>query len=420
VDVISSSSTQGQTQVTLEFNQDREIDKAAVDVQAALLRAQKNLPVEMTIPPSYRKVNPADAPIIFVTLTSPSMALSELNKYADNLIAPTISTINGVAQINVNGQKRFAVRVRARPDALAARNMTMDDLAAAIKAANANTPVGTLDGPRQTLVIEANKQLTRASDFAQLIVAQLPGGNVVRLADVADVEDSVESVKTASWVNGERSITLSIQRQPDANTVATVDAIKAALPGLVAQVPSSVSIMIRNDRSVSIRARHPRREGHARHHRGPRRAHDLPLPAAAIGHHHSGAVDADLAHRHDRAHEGARAHHRQRVAARHHARGGPGRGRRGGHAREHRAPRGGGDGALRGGDPGRPRDGLHHLLDLDLARRGLHSHLLHAGRDRRALPRIRHRRLARDPGVGGRVAHARADAREPLPQAAAA
>jgi len=254
VDVISSSSTQGQTQVTLEFNQDREIDKAAVDVQAALLRAQKNLPVEMTIQPSYRKVNPADAPIIFVTLTSPSMALSELNKYADNLIAPTISTINCVAQINVNGQKRFAVRVRARPDALAARNMTMDDLAAAIKAANANTPVGTLDGPRQTLVIEANKQLTRASDFAQLIVAQLPGGNVVRLADVADVEDSVESVKTASWVNGERSITLSIQRQPDANTVATVDAIKAALPGLVAQVPSSVSIMIRNDRSVSIRA----------------------------------------------------------------------------------------------------------------------------------------------------------------------
>jgi len=254
VDVISSSSIQGQTQVTLEFNQERDIDKAAVDVQAALLRAQKNLPVEMTIPPSYRKVNPADAPIIFVTLTSPSMALSDLNKYADNLIAPTISTINGVAQINVNGQKRFAVRVRARPDALAARNMTMDDLAVAIKAANANTPVGTLDGPRQTLVIEANKQLTRAADFAQLIIAQLPGGNVVRLADVADVEDSVESVKTASWVNGERSITLSIQRQPDANTVATVDAIKAALPGLVAQVPSSVSIMIRNDRSVSIRA----------------------------------------------------------------------------------------------------------------------------------------------------------------------
>ncbi len=254
VNVISSSSTQGRTQVTLEFDQDREIDKAAVDVQAALLRASRSLPIEMTTPPSYRKVNPADAPIIFVTLTSPSMALSELNSYGDNLIAPTLSTLPGVAQINVNGQKRFAVRVRVRPDALAARNLTMDDVANALKAANANTPVGTLDGARQTLTIQANRQLTRAAEFAPLIIATLPGGNNVRLDDVADVEDSVESVKTASWANGERSITLSIQRQPDANTVATVDAIKAAVPGLVAQMPSSVSLQIRNDRSVSIRA----------------------------------------------------------------------------------------------------------------------------------------------------------------------
>src|SRR4051812_9700513 len=139
VNVISSSSTLGRTQVTLEFNQDRDIDKAAVDVQAALFRASRNLPVEMTTPPSYRKVNPADAPIMFVTLTSPSMALSDLNAYADNLIAPTLSTLAGIAQINVNGQKRYAVRVRMRPDALAARNLTMDDVAGAIKNANANT-----------------------------------------------------------------------------------------------------------------------------------------------------------------------------------------------------------------------------------------------------------------------------------------
>jgi HAE1 family hydrophobic/amphiphilic exporter-1 len=254
VNVISSSSTQGRTQITLEFDQDREIDKAAVDVQAALLRASRSLPVEMTTPPSYRKVNPADAPIIFVTLTSPSMALSELNSYADNLISPTLSTLPGVAQINVNGQKRFAVRVRVRPDALAARNLTMDDVASALKAANANTPVGTLEGTRQTLTIQANRQLTKAAEFDQLIIATLPGGNNVRLTDVAEVEDSVESVKTASWANGERSITLSIQRQPDANTVATVDAIRAAVPSLVAQMPGSVSLQIRNDRSVSIRA----------------------------------------------------------------------------------------------------------------------------------------------------------------------
>src|SRR5207237_1982028 len=194
---------------------DRDIDKAAVDVQAALLRASRSLPIEMTSPPSYKKVNPADAPIIFVTLTSPSMALSELNSYADNLIAPTLSTLPGIAQIQVNGQKRFAVRVRVRPDALAARNLTMDDIASALKASNANTPVGTLDGQRQTLTIQANKQLTRAADFAKLIIATPSSGNSVRLSDVADVQDSVESVKTASRANGERSLPLPGHPLPD-------------------------------------------------------------------------------------------------------------------------------------------------------------------------------------------------------------
>ncbi|MCW5593034.1 MAG: efflux RND transporter permease subunit, partial [Burkholderiales bacterium] len=254
VNVITSSSTQGATQITLEFDQDRDIDKAAVDVQAALLRAQRSLPVEMTNPPSYRKVNPADAPILFVSLTSPTMSLSDLNAFAENLISPTLSTLPGVAQVNINGQKRFAVRVRARPDALAARGLTLDDIAAAIRSANANTPVGTLEGPRQSLTIQANRQMTRAAEFAPLIVATLPGGQVVRLQDVADVEDSVESVKTAAWMNGEPAITLSVQRQPDANTVATVDEIKAALPKLLAQMPASVKLSVRNDRSIPIRA----------------------------------------------------------------------------------------------------------------------------------------------------------------------
>ncbi len=254
VNVITSSSTQGATQITLEFDQDRDIDKAAVDVQAALLRAQRSLPVEMTNPPSYRKVNPADAPILFVSLTSPTMSLSDLNAFAENLISPTLSTLPGVAQVNINGQKRFAVRVRARPDALAARGLTLDDIAAAIRSANANTPVGTLEGPRQSLTIQANRQMTHAAEFAPLIVATLPGGQVVRLQDVADVEDSVESVKTAAWMNGEPAITLSVQRQPDANTVSTVDEIKAALPKLLAQMPASVKLSVRNDRSIPIRA----------------------------------------------------------------------------------------------------------------------------------------------------------------------
>ncbi|HEX5337139.1 MAG TPA: efflux RND transporter permease subunit [Gallionella sp.] len=253
LNVISSTSTLGNTSITLEFDQDRNIDSASIDVQAALLRAQRALPAEMTTPPSYQKVNPADAPVIFLTLTSPSMSLSDLNSFADDLISPTLSTLPGVAQVNVNGRKKYAVRVLVNPEALATRNLTVDDIATALRNANANSPVGTLDGPRQTLVIQANRQLDNAAAFANLVVATSPSGAPVRLADVAQVEDSVESVKTASWVNGERAITLSVQRQPGANTVATVDEIKAALPKLIAQMPSSIQLKLRNDRSESIR-----------------------------------------------------------------------------------------------------------------------------------------------------------------------
>lgn len=251
--VISSTSTLGSTAITLEFDQDRKIDSASIDVQAALLRAQRSLPTEMTTPPAYRKVNPAESSIIFLSLTSPSMALSELNSFAESLIAPTLSTLAGVAQVNINGQKKYAVRIRLNADALASRNLTVDDIAAAVRSANSNSPVGTLEGERQTLTIQANRQLTNAAAFADLIMATLPGGRPVRLGDVATVEDSVESIKTASWTNNERSITLSVQRQPGANTVATVDAIRAAMPGLVAQMPSSVELKLLIDRSQSIR-----------------------------------------------------------------------------------------------------------------------------------------------------------------------
>ena len=251
--VISSTSTLGNTTITLEFDQNRDIDSASIDVQAALLRAQRSLPVEMTAPPSYRKINPADSPVIFLALTSPSMSLPELNSFAEDLISPTLSTLSGVAQVQINGQKKYAVRVLANPDALAVRNLTLDDIAAALQTANANSPIGTLEGPRQALTIQANRQLSDAAAFARLIVATSPDGNPVRLSEVAQVEDSVQSLKTASWINGERAITLSVQRQPGANTVATVDAVKAAIPGLVAQMPSSVQLKLTTDRSISIR-----------------------------------------------------------------------------------------------------------------------------------------------------------------------
>ncbi|MEB0014223.1 efflux RND transporter permease subunit [Glaciimonas sp. Gout2] len=249
---ISSTNTLGSTSITLEFNSDRDIDAAAVDVQAALLRAQRNLPVEMTSLPAYRKVNPADAAVLLLGLTSPSLSLADLNDYAENLISPSLSTIAGVAQVAVYGQRRYAVRVKAKSDQLAARNMTMDELAIAIKAANANSPVGVLDGPRQSLTIQANKQLANAAAFSDLVIKSQDGSSM-RLKDVAEVEDSVESTKSGSWVNGEPSIVLAVQRQPDANTVAVVDAVKATLPQFKLQMPASINVHILNDRSVSIR-----------------------------------------------------------------------------------------------------------------------------------------------------------------------
>ena len=251
--VISSSSTLGNTSVTLEFEQNRDIDSASIDVQAALLRAQRALPIEMTSPPSYRKINPAESSILFLALSSPSMSLSNLNDFAEDLISPTLSTLPGVAQIGIYGQKKYAVRVQVNPNALAARNLAIDDIATALGSANPNSPIGTLDGPRQSLTIQANRQLNNADAFAKLVVAISPSGSPVRLSDVATVRDSVESVKTASWTNGERSITLSVKRQPGSNTVETVDAIKAVLPGLIAQMPSSVQLRLTGDYSTSIR-----------------------------------------------------------------------------------------------------------------------------------------------------------------------
>jgi hydrophobic/amphiphilic exporter-1 (mainly G- bacteria), HAE1 family len=249
---ISSTNTLGSTSITLEFTADRDIDAAAVDVQAALLRAQRSLPPEMTTMPAYRKVNPADAAVLVVALTSPSLSLSELNDYAENLISPSISTIDGVAQVAVYGQRRYAVRIKVKADELAARNLTLDELAATLRAANSNSPVGVLDGPRQTLTLQANKQLLNAAAFGNVVISSR-NGLTTRLHDVADVQDSVEEVKSGSWVNGEPSIVLAIQRQPNANTVAVVDAVKATLPQFKQQMPNSINIMQLNDRSTSIR-----------------------------------------------------------------------------------------------------------------------------------------------------------------------
>lgn len=250
--VISSTNFLGSTSITLEFNNDRDIDKAAVDVQAALLRAQRRLPAEMTIPPSYRKVNPADAPVLLMALTSPSMDLFEVSDYAENLISPNLSTIDGVAQVLVYGQKRYAVRVRANPAKLALNNLTMDDLATAINKANSNSPVGVLDGPRQSLTIYANPQLVRGKDYANLLIAQR-NGLPIRLADVATVSESYEQVKTLGTYMDERAVIIAVLRQPSANTVKVVDGIRRMIPQFEKQIPASMEIHLLNDRSMSIR-----------------------------------------------------------------------------------------------------------------------------------------------------------------------
>ncbi|MGJ7915894.1 efflux RND transporter permease subunit [Massilia sp. LXY-6] len=252
INLITSTSTQGNTSLTLEFDNSIDVNRAAVDVQAALLAAQRQLPQEMTDLPSYRKVNPADAPVLFMTMTSPSMNLSELNDYAENLVSPAISTLPGVAQVSVNGGKKFAVRVRAKTDLMNARNLTMDELAASLRTANSNAALGVLDGPQQTLTIQGPPQMMKAADFADLIVA-VRDGQPVRLKDVATVEDSYQSTKAYGAYNGERAIVLLVQRQPDANTVDVVDHVRKLLPRFQSQLPASIKINLVNDRSKSIR-----------------------------------------------------------------------------------------------------------------------------------------------------------------------
>ncbi|MES2263805.1 MAG: efflux RND transporter permease subunit [Pseudomonadota bacterium] len=252
LNLITSSSSAGTTGLTLEFDPSIDINVAALDVQAALLRAQRALPPEVTELPSYRKTNPADGPTLFIVLNSPSLSLSELNDYAENLIAPSISTLDGVAQVNVNGQKRFAVRVKADLDKLNARNMTLDELANAVRGANANSPLGIIEGPAQTMTIQADARLMRAAHFSELIVANrndLP----VRLKDVATVEDSYLSVRTSASFNGSQSIVLQVQRQPNANTVRVVDGVRKLMPQLQAQLPASISVTLSGDSSLSIR-----------------------------------------------------------------------------------------------------------------------------------------------------------------------
>ena len=252
VSSIVSTSGQGVSTITLQFDLNRNIDGAALDVQSAMTTAAKKLPVEMTTPPSFQKVNPADQPVLFLVLSSATQPLSVVDEYAETLIGQRVSQISGVAQVQVFGAQKYAVRIQANPEALAAKGIGLTDLQNAITAANSSTPVGQLSGPNQSFTIQAPTGLNEAAHYRDLVVAFKNGGPV-RLREVAKAVDSVENDKVAGWLNGTRSIILAVQRQPDANTVEVVDAVKALVPIFREQIPPSVNLQVLNDRSVSIR-----------------------------------------------------------------------------------------------------------------------------------------------------------------------
>ncbi|MGE5547921.1 MAG: efflux RND transporter permease subunit [Solirubrobacterales bacterium] len=253
VETITSTSGQGTTSITVQFVLSRNIDAAAQDVQAAIARAQRRLPTEMTTPPSFRKVNPADSPVVLMALNSPTVPLSQLDQYAQTILVPKISRLTGVAQVLVYGSQKYAVRIRFDPDALASRGLALDEVSQAVTAANTNSPLGILNGPKQQLTLQANPQLPNAAAFGELVVAWRDAAPV-RLKDVASVVDSVENDRTASWFNGTRAIVVAVQRQPDANTVDVVDGVRRLLPTVQSSLPPTVRIDVMNDRSMSIRA----------------------------------------------------------------------------------------------------------------------------------------------------------------------
>ena len=249
---MNSTNTQGSTNITLQFDLSRDIDAAAQDVQTMIARATRQLPAQMPSPPSYMKVNPGDYPVMLLVMRSPSLPLTTVNEYADSNVSQRISTVNGVAQVNVFGPQKYAVRIDVDPRKLSAHGIGIDEVVNAIQASNVNLPTGTMAGRERIFTVLADGQLLNAASYAPMVISYR-NGNPVRLGDVAKVYDGVEQDKTASWYQGTRNISLMIQKQPGSNVVAVVDQIKELLPTLRAQLPPAVQLDVRMDRSESIR-----------------------------------------------------------------------------------------------------------------------------------------------------------------------
>jgi HAE1 family hydrophobic/amphiphilic exporter-1 len=253
IDEISATSSLGSTQITIQFNLSRNIDAAAADVQSAIDRASRQLPSSLTSPPSYSKANPANAAVLILALTGDGAPLTSMDELAVNIIAPTLSTITGVAQAQVYGSKTYAVRIEVDPDKLSSRKLSLGQLSQKLSATNDQTPVGAMQNEDQSLNISVSTQRSNAAQFRTLIIAQ-PDGRIVRLGDVANVIDSVAVINQGSWFDGKPAIAIAIQRQPGANTVAVVDAVMAKVGALQASLPEDMRINVVNDYSIPIRA----------------------------------------------------------------------------------------------------------------------------------------------------------------------
>jgi HAE1 family hydrophobic/amphiphilic exporter-1 len=252
IDTMTSTSSEGRAQVTLQFALDRDVDAAAADVQAAIAQAQRDLPPELPAPPSYRKVNPADQPVLYVALSSATLPLSRVHEYADTVVAQSFATVSGVGEVQIFGSQKYAVRVQVDPTRLANVGLAFSDVEEAIRQANVNLPTGAMHGPRQAFTLETTGQLANAAAYRDVVVAWR-NGSPVRLQDLGRVIDSVQDDQIATWYGDRRAIVLAVRRQPGTNTVEVVDGVKRLLPTLREQIPAAVAVDIVYDRSVPIR-----------------------------------------------------------------------------------------------------------------------------------------------------------------------
>ena len=413
VNEITSNSGNGSTRISLQFDLNRKIDAAAREVQAAINASRVDLPSTLRSNPTYRKANPSAAPVVILALTSPTRSPGQIYDAVSNIVQQKISQVAGVGDVELGGGSLPAVRVDLLPFALNRYGVSMEDVRAALQANSANRPKGAIEGRGERLQIYTgsgtiDKARPTAADYRGLVVAWRNGA-AIRLADVADVADSVENINTLGLFNGEPAVIVLVTLQPGANAIETVDGVRALLPELEAQLPQDIKLS-RSDRSHPLDPHVAARSGaHAADRRRAGGAGGQRVPAQRPRHHHSGGGDGRVAARHFRRHvpagflaqqpepDGADGGHRFRGRRCH---------RRAG---EHQPPHRGRHGSLQGGTARRARGRLHRAVDQPVAGGGVHSAAVHGRAGGPAVPRIRRDAVGGRDDLAGHLADHHAD-----------